>query len=88
MVFIGSIPPFNGGTVGLDGRLDDAGFDEVVGPADATDVGREAINGDLFPSIFGAFTIPENHVEDCVANEAKFPGASFNAHKSLVFENL
>jgi hypothetical protein len=46
------------------------------------------MRGDLFPSIFGAFTIPENLVENCGENVAKFPGASFNAHKSLVFRNL
>lgn len=46
------------------------------------------MRGDLFPSIFGAFTIPENRVENCAENTAKFPGASFNGHKSLVFANL
>jgi hypothetical protein len=43
---------------------------------------------DLFPTILGAFTIPENDVEKCPENTAKFPGESFSAHKHLVFENL
>jgi len=53
-----------------------------------TDGVTSRMRGDLFPSIFGAFTIPENLVENCPENVARFPGASFNAHKSLVFRNL
>ncbi len=47
--------------------------------------------GDLFPQIQGAFKVPETIVERCPATRLKFPqnqGASFNAHKSLVFQNL
>jgi len=51
--------------------------------------------GDLFPQQEGAFKIPENTVERCAETRGKFPrtrpgstAASFNAHKSLVFENL
>jgi hypothetical protein len=43
----------------------DPEVDEVVGPPDDTEVGQEAIFGDLFPGIFGAFTIPENLPENC-----------------------
>lgn len=47
--------------------------------------------GDLFPHQEGSFKIPETIVERCPQTREKFPlarGASFNAHKSLVFENL
>lgn len=47
--------------------------------------------GDLFPQQEGAIKIPENAMERCAETRAKFPrgqGASFNAHKPLVFENL
>jgi hypothetical protein len=51
---------------------------------------RSKMRGDLFPAVFGAFTLPENLVENCAENEAKFnrPNTSFNAHWSLVFKNL
>src|SRR5262249_1307041 len=50
--------------------------------------------GDLFPQQEGAIKIPENIVERCSETRRNFPpapaaqAASFNAHKSLVFENL
>jgi hypothetical protein len=45
-------------------------------------------HADLFPTILSAFQIPENDVEKCAENTAKFPGANFSAHKSLVFKDL
>jgi hypothetical protein len=50
--------------------------------------------GDLFPQQEGAIKIPENIVERCSETRRNFPpapgaqAATFNAHKSLVFENL
>jgi hypothetical protein len=42
----------------------------------------------MFPAIVGAFMIPEVIPDRCPETLARLPGVSFNAHKSLVFENL
>jgi hypothetical protein len=68
------------------------GWVRVVSVDDETEILTDGVTskmrGDLFPSIFSAFTIPENRSENCSRNQARFPGASFNAHKSLVFQNI
>lgn len=60
-------------------------------------IGDERFNntarGDLFPGQVGSFSIPENRIEECAENMAKFAhdvsgDESFNPHLHLVFENI
>ena len=65
-------------------------------PMAALDTG--SLSPAMFPTQFGAFALPENNVENCSANVAKFsqdgvgtfaaPLVTFSSHNPLVFPNL